>query len=223
MGGSPRRITGLFSALLLLPMPALTERGVAYEARIESQTLRPTVADEARRFSLQSGVIELREGLTAGLWGDLRLGLPSMRFEAADTVETPRLGGHLLGFGLGGRHPTGSPLALRWNLDHDWMAVSGGLGEGDVEVDMRQGRAELGLDWQGRHLGIGIGVARHWLNGEETRRDEDGRSDRRLQWRPDSHAYLSLSLEIDDGGWVGVRHDAIEGGGATRLLFGRRF
>lgn len=215
---------GALMASPSLPAWSAPNGDIRYEVRFVSERAAATAAGEDRDLSLQSATIQLRESIGAGVYGGFYGGLPSIRWQAGDTQETPRMGGRQVGLLVGGRHPARSPVALVWEGEYRWSEVSGELGdEGTLQLDLRETLGQAGLQWRVDRFQVTAGLARRLLDGEETRNDSGQRQTRPLSWVPDNHAFLELNLGMDDGGWLAIRHADSDPGGSTTLIFGRRF
>ncbi|MDQ2070236.1 hypothetical protein [Natronospira bacteriovora] len=199
------------------------ESGLSYEARLQSERLLPLVEGSQRDFNLESASLHLRESVRGGLYGGLLGGLPSLRWRSEDSEDTVRVGGHLFGLSLGGRHPARSPLAMVWEGSYIWTEVGGSLGDGELDLSLRESSARLGVEWWPGTMGMTLGVARQRVSGEEFRSDGDTTRSRSLGWRSDDHAFLELGLDVGAGGWMSIRYLNREPRGTTLLIFGQQF
>jgi len=213
--------------LLLVPGlldAEMSDWSLRYQASLSSETLRPDVSGETRRLDSQLASLHIQESLGPGLYGGIQFGLPSIRWHAPDESDSPRMGGWLLGFSLGGRHPQGSQLGLAWDVEYLWSEVNGSLAEDrELRLTLRESRARLGLSWQGRHAQLLAGVAWRDWDGEERIDTEQTGPTRRLGWSPDPHGFIEGRLALDRDGWMTVGWMDTADEGQLLLGFGRGF
>ncbi len=213
----------LLAGLLAAPAHAI-DRGqlLDYEARLSSEQLSPEVDGESRELSQQGFEVSIRESVGPWFHGDLRLGFLSTRWRAPDEANTPRLSGQLLGIGGGGRHPRDSSLALRWKARYTWQNLSGRLGGDDLNITQYESLATLGLDLDLGAVALAAGSEWRRYDGEE-RVEDNGRTDRSLDWRAGRWEYLELRMALPDDGGLGARYASGADGRSVSLFFTRHF
>lgn len=196
------------------------DRMLGYEARLGSETLRPEVGEETRELSQQSFDVRIRESVGRHFHGTLRLGLLSTRWNRPDEDNTPRLRGQLLGIAGGGRHPRGTPLAVTWETAYTWHNLQGQLDDRDLEMSFREGRAELGAEWDLGAFVLSAGSEWRRYDGEESLHS-NGRTDRSLEGRPGRGEYLKLHMAMADDGGLALRYASSAEERSAWLIFSR--
>lgn len=196
---------------------------LAYDARLKTERLEPTVAGDARQLRFFSASLQLRERIRGGFYGGLIGGLPSIRWDADDSEESIRMGGRMLGLSLGGRHPEEGALAFVWEGSLIWTEVGGSLGDGELDLSLRETATRAGLQWWPGNMGVTVGIARQRVSGEEFRSDGDQDRSRDLEWETDNHAFLELGVNANAGGRMFVRYADREPQGSITLVFGQTF
>jgi hypothetical protein len=199
------------------------DSGLATQARLQTEQLTPLVAGEQRHLRAFSASLELRERIRGGFHGGLIGGLPSIRWEADDSEESIRMGGRLLGLSLGGRHPEQGDLAFIWEGSYIWTDVGGSLGDGELDLSLRETASRAGLQWWPGGMGVTAGIARQRVSGEEVRSDGDAPRSRHLEWQSDVHGFLELGVNVDAGGWMSIRYSDRDPRGSITLTFGQQF
>lgn len=192
----------------------------SYEARIGDELLRPRVGDEDRELSQQSFDIRIREGVGRHFHGSLRLGLLSTRWKRPDEDNSARLRGQVLGIAGGGRHPRETAIGLTWEAAYDWHNLQGQVDNRDLELSYREGRVELGAEWDLGPIRLEAGSEWRRRDGDESLR-ENGTRNRSLEDRPGRGQYLMLHLAMADDGGLSLRYASSTRERSARLIFSR--
>jgi hypothetical protein len=205
-----------------LDRPPGFEDDLVWRVALAYEEYRPTVAGETRELVHRYAELRLEEPLGWGLYGGLRGGLATTRWELGAEGEVARHPGHLLGMQLGGRHPLGRTLQLNWELAYTWHSITGDVDEDSLRVSWFESFARAGLAVPLGPLSLEAGAEWREFDGEE-RLLNGARRERTLRLRDDRRPYIALGVALAAGGGVALR---VAGDGDERnvtLIFSRQF